>query len=55
MNRKPWRLTPILAAGGVWWVYNQCTRERLPSLEDLEDPETAAAGPLWLTIEGETP
>jgi len=47
MNRKPWRFAPILAAlavvGGVWRVYSQRTRERVPSLEGIENPEIAAA------------
>ncbi len=47
MNRKSWSFAPILAALAVavggWWVYNQRTRERVPSLEGIEDPEIAAA------------
>jgi len=47
MKRKPWSLAPILTAlaivGGAWRVYNQRTRERVPGLEGLEDPEIAEA------------
>ena len=47
IKRKPWSFAPILAAlavvAGAWRVYNQRTRERVPNLEGIEDPEIAAA------------